>query len=280
MTSIALVRRVAAIGDIMMVEPFLWSLKLKGYEGIYINCGQHSYIFDNHPFVKMVDQIPKNLPRDFFNLTNVYENNYQLIWQGKMPIISIPASYAFNFGLSLSPDHLIPRVYLTNEELDAGRELLGDGDWVVFYMAYPNGVLRRPFWKYADWIPVLEFLKDKGLKICLVGQNHNKVVIPDNDLIDKNLIGKTTPRQWFSVQAVAKLFVGIEGSPIILAQGFNTPGVVCLGPIVTDKMIMSSHNFEIIYSSNTEAIPATEIIVRLNSILPLDSVKSPQLTPC
>jgi ADP-heptose:LPS heptosyltransferase len=255
----ALMIRKWAHGDVLMAEPIIRALKDKGYEKIYVTT-QAKEMLANHPLIESINSSPPLEEVDVYNLDDTYERRIHLN-------LLIQDSYVLDTGLTLEEKDKVPQIFLTDDEIKYGQELLGEGKWMVLYLAYPNGPGARPHWAYKHWRPVVSHLKKRGFQICLIGHLHEKNI--DCNLIDKDMRDKTTIREWLSIQARSDLFLGTEGSPIIVAQAFGTPGVAIFNKNVPASLFMNPdfHNMEIVLRLKGQKLRPQEIISLLDKVI-------------
>jgi ADP-heptose:LPS heptosyltransferase len=248
-----------------MSEPMIRSLK-KRYEEVYISTLVPD-ILGNHPDIKEILRKihPDHLNWfDMFCLDNTYEKRFDLK-------LMVQDSYMYGLGLPpLEEDEKVPKIYLTDEEKAYAKTLLGeDNKWVIFYLSYPGGPGQRPYWEYKTWKPILGFLKGAGFKICIIGQGPSAEEIIEDDLIDLDVRGKTTMRQWLALQEAADLFLGNEGCPVIVAQAFGTPGVAIFNRKRPSSLFMNKehHNLKIFHRIKGEKLVQHKFIMVLEKII-------------
>lgn len=263
MNTKALMIRSWAPGDLLMAEPFVRALKKK-YEKVYVSTLIPD-IFKNHPDTEcLIDINPEHLGMfDMYCLDNTYEKRLDM---GLMVQDSYMLPYDF---LHLNEKEKVPKIFLDDEEIAFGEALLGEGKWLAFYLSYPNGPGFRPYWEYSHWRPIIQHLKDQGFKICLIGQGPSAKEKIKCDLIDLDVRGKTSIRQWLAIQSRADLFIGNEGCPVIVAQAFGTPGIGIFNTNIPSSLFMNDkyHNMEIFHHVKGEGLRKKHIIKSLDKIV-------------
>jgi ADP-heptose:LPS heptosyltransferase len=214
----ALVIRVGALGDVVAAEPFVRALKQqRGFESVYVKADDYAEVFWSHPVAELG---PPPGPCETFDLTGVYEKYLS-------EQIQITDAYLFQFGLSLPPPEVLPRLYLVEEEKEYARELLGEGDWVVMEIGYPGGPLDRGFWPFDTWRPVFQAVKDMGFNIVYVGRREEVGVGHEVDL---DMRRKTSLRQLFAIINHCKYFLGMDSGPMHVSQALRVKGLGVFNP--------------------------------------------------
>lgn len=215
----ALVSRTMALGDVICAEPVVRALKNKGYKHISFLSENYQEVFHNHPFLIPAYDLPQ--PCCHFDLDGKYERKLELY---------IVDAYLDAFGLTLPSAEKKPRIYLSDKEINWGRNALGTGRCALLDIGRPSGALGRGFWEFRDWLPVCKSLKQRGFRIVVVGNYLSMGVVVDRSYVDYDLRGKTNLRELFAVINAADLFVGVDSGPMHAAQALGVKGVAIFNP--------------------------------------------------
>lgn len=214
----ALIDRKASLGDVIMTEPFIRALHKSGkYSKIAFAPSNCNDVHQNNPFLVSVRQLKK--PIHYFNLNNAYE--YKLY----MPVVD---AYLNKYDYKLEEEEKMPKLYLSEKEINYGKKLLGTGKWAVMDIGYPNGQLihgPRAFWSFKEWMPIYNALQSKNYKIVYVGNRKDYPIKADLDLRMK-----TNLRQLFGIVNACDYFVGMDSGPMHVAQALGIKGIAIFNP--------------------------------------------------
>lgn len=207
----AIVHRRYAMGDVILSEPIVRSLKNHGYKKVYID-SQFTSVFETHPDVS-TGSLP--LWADYFELDWSYNDSTKKLIQD---------AYLDTCSLTMAIEEKVPRIFLTAEEKAWAQTTLGEGKWVIIDPGHMIDRLRALIinWGSVQWGQIVEHVKKKGFKTLIIGKDHNRVAVPN---IDLNMVGKTTERQLFALINHAHAIIGVDSGPLNIAQAVGTPGV-------------------------------------------------------
>lgn len=226
------IKRTAAMGDVIMVEPVLEYFHRKGYRVVLETLPQFYLLFIHHYFkVYRPEEIQQhvwdNAEYEYYNLDMSYES--------KPDVLRLKTYYEFcgikdgklrnpklNLAFDAKANKLFPKycvIHLENKS-QTGRNV-----------------------KNISWEMVTNELKKHGYLVLQVGMDES-VNIKGAEKI------KTLSENFLAyVIAGADLFIGIDSGPAHIASGFDIPSVLFFGnvdpnvayPDLSNKYIMTNH---------------------------------------
>ena len=167
------------------------------------------------------------MPELFYNnpyVKNITTNNLHPsinIQPCRFVACNIVSYYGTQVGIEL-PGDAKPKIYLTSDEIEYGKNLLSEFDGfkkiaISTETGFDSKNLR------ADYIsPLFDKLKQQGYKLISVGINQQK----QYDGYDKSFTNKTTLRQAFSIIKACDLFIGIDNGLFHCSAALDVPQVI------------------------------------------------------
>lgn len=226
-----IVRRTAAMGDVIMVEPVLHYFYKKGYNVVLETLEQFYMLFSNHYFPVLH---PKNvdgrmLSAERYNLDMSYE---------AMPKQNRLKSY-YDFCGIVDGEMRNPKLHM-GFDLETGTKLFRKACVIHLEGIRQSG--RNVFG--VDWEAVVEFLKKKGYSVFQVGKRNVPFI--------KNATYINTINEHFLCYTVgsASLFIGIDSGVSHIASAFNVPSIIFFGNTkpeivhvdLSNKVIITNHS--------------------------------------
>jgi len=227
-----IVKRTAAMGDVIMVEPVLYYFHKKGYRVVLDTLDQFYMLFVHHYFPvhhpKKIDG--RLLPgAEVYNLDMAYE---------AFPKQNRLLSYYQFCGIK-DGEMRNPRLYL-GFELHQGTKLFQKA--CVIHLEGIKQSARGVFG--VSWEVVVDHLKSKGYAVFQVGKRNvpfikNATFI---NTVNENLL--------CYVVGSADLFIGIDSGISHIASAFNVPSILFFGntnpeivhPDLSNKTILTNHD--------------------------------------
>lgn len=228
-----IVRRTAAMGDVILVEPVLHYFHKKGYRVVLETLEPFYMLFSNHYFPvlhpKKIDG--RLLSADRYNLDMAYEafpaqnrlkSYYQFcgIEDGEMRNPKLSMGFELHAGTRLFQKACV--IHLEGIK-QSGRNIFG-----------------------VDWEVVVDHLKSKGYSVFQVGKRNVPFI--------KNATYVNTINEHFLCYVVgsASLFIGIDSGVSHIASGFNVPSILFFGNTnpeivhveLSNKVILTNHSTE------------------------------------
>lgn len=205
-----IVRRTAAMGDVILVEPVLHYFHKKGYRVVLETMESFYMLFANHYFPvhhpKKIDG--RLLSAERYNLDMAYE---------AFPKQNRLKSYYQFCGIK-DGEMRNPRLSL-GFDLHQGTKLFQRACVIHLEGIRQSG--RNVFG--VDWENVIEHLKSKGYAVFQVGKRNVPLI--------KNAIYLNTINENFLCYAVASasIFIGIDSGISHIASAFNVPSIIFFG---------------------------------------------------
>jgi hypothetical protein len=230
------IKRAAALGDVVQVEPVLKYFHDKGYRVVLDTLPQFQLLFLNHYFkVHTLNEVDQRLleTAKFVNLDMSYESNpKQLHLKTYFEYAGVPEeeysdyikSPQLNLGFALNKDNKLFKKYAvihTDNRSQGGRRIHG-----------------------VNWEEVVEFLIANEYTPIQVGRDDTATI--------KNAIQINCTNENFLCYVVggADLMLGVDSGISHIASGFKVPSVICFGsvdpevihPDLSDKVIIHNHD--------------------------------------
>lgn len=228
-----IIRRTAAMGDVILVEPVLHYFHKKGYRVVLETLEPFYMLFSNHYFPvhhpKKIDG--RLLSAERYNLDMAYE---------AFPTQNRLKSYYQFCGIT-DGEMRNPRLSM-GFELHAGTKLFQRACVIHLEGIRQSG--RNVFG--VDWEVVVEHLKSKGYSVFQVGKRNVPFI--------KNATYVNTINEHFLCYVVgsASLFIGIDSGVSHIASGFDIPSILFFGNTnpeivhveLSNKVILTNHSTE------------------------------------
>jgi ADP-heptose:LPS heptosyltransferase len=209
-----LVKRDAAIGDVLLTTPVLRALRLKWPEARITVATLFPELFRDNPDVRLaVKKAPAQIFDQSYDLNLAYE---------RAPSLHIVDAYASVCGVECVEKR--SRIYPNASERAFSEGLLRGTHWVTLH-AGPSAWLGR-HWPPEKFAQVSRTLRAEGWKIALIGAASPAVI--DHDL---DLRGKTSIHQLAAIVERSDLFLGVDSFPMHLAVASRRPTVALFGCI-------------------------------------------------
>jgi ADP-heptose:LPS heptosyltransferase len=113
--------------------------------------------------------------------------------------------YCNQIGLNYSKT-MTPKLYFTDEEILKAKSILGDIPEKIVALCLKSSADSRDV-RYSNVSSLLDLLKKDGFSIVAIGKDY----IDDYDgLFTKNLTGKTTLREVFSILKLSSCYLGVD----------------------------------------------------------------------
>lgn len=269
------IKRSGMLGDVVSVEPVIRALKKEGYRRVAVDAGNFSSVFENHPNISDMEDI--SLTSLKFDLTGCCESQLTVLRE---------RAYLAACKTTLPDEEMLPRLFLTEREKQWGRDLLGDGEWVVIDSGYPMEVDGRPnylsglhdgkrinwqraFWTAAEWRGVVHGLSDIGFKVVQIGNQKAGESIPG---VAIDLRHRTTLRKLFSLINACRYFVGMESGPMHVAQAFGLEGVAIFNPANPHQALQPlGSRITPIYRCNGDQLNHAEILGAMSRLISMST---------
>ena len=203
------IRRTAALGDVLLVEPVIREFLRRG-RGVRL-VTRCPAAFEHYPGVKVMaaQRVPVGI-----DLDGAYE---------ALPTQHIVAAYWAKAGLGGTPD-LLPQHRPGADARAWAKQLLRGQRPVAVH-------LGRTAWIGRDW-PAERFaavLRGLGEQAVVIGDQHSPGL--PKELVKHDLRGQTSVSQLSAVLEQCGLFLGIDSAPLHLAVAAQIPTVATFGAI-------------------------------------------------
>ena len=214
-----IVRRWHALGDVVLVTPFVRALR------------KHS------PLSQII--VETKFPEIFYGNASVAYASNKVFLQPDDLVIDLdmasengPMRHFVSSYFSKGPIGLQrPEEYITEIHYDREWEPPGIGRWCAMHVGPTTWKCKN--WTYDRFNAIGELLAAEGFKICLVGNGSDGDVVHDVDYRDKTGI-----KELAAIIAGCDLFVGVDSFPMHVAQAVGTPTVGIFG-VTESKYIMT-----------------------------------------
>lgn len=257
---IIVIRRMAAMGDVIQVEPVLEHFNNLGYRVVLDTLPKFKQLFYQHYFkVEFLDEIDKRLPYIFYNLDLSYESKpkqlhlktyYEFcnVKDGKLKNPKLNLFNNYRNEIKLFKKYAI--IHIDNRE-QPHRNIYG-----------------------INWERICRRLYELGYSVIQLGKDSNCEIM--------NAIKMNTPNEQFLMWVVASsdLFIGIDSGISNIASGFNIPSVIFFGS-VNPKYIHADLSNKLCITNQDKKVCDTPYCWH-NSVTTIgqDCVINKQLPPC
>lgn len=211
------IRRLAAMGDLIQTEPVMRYFHDKGYRVVLDTLPQFHLLFINHYFkVHKLDEIDRRLLETarVINLDMSYESNPK----------QLHLKTYFEYAGVPEEDY---RDYIKNPQLNLGFPLNKDTKIFAKYVVIHTDNREQPSRNIygVDWEEVVYHLQDKGYTTIQIGKD-------DTAIINNATRINCTNENFLSyVVGGADLMVGIDSGISHIAAGFKVPSVILSGSV-------------------------------------------------
>jgi Protein of unknown function (DUF5672) len=205
------IKRMAAMGDVVRVEPVLEYYHSKGYNVILDTLPQFQNLFAQHYFkVYQPGEVDGRIEYPTINLDMSYETTY---WQPHLK------SYFEFCGIK---DYKLRNAKLN---LNVPRETrFFDRNYVIIHNEV-RAQAARNIQGNINWEEIVTLLNSKGFDVVQIGSGgHEKI---------KGAIHFTCPNEYILMTVIrtASLFIGIDSGPSNIAVGFDVPAIIFFGSV-------------------------------------------------
>ena len=218
-----ILRRAAAWGDCLLMTPIIRALKAKNplwRIQVETICPD---VFNGNPDVTYVArQINvSSADTEDHNLNGVFE------MQPGRHIVDV---FAETVGLKPGEYDKVTKLYPPQGDVEWAKRTVEGGEWVA---VHPGPTT----WRCKNWLPdrwqaVIDFIRSKGRKVVLIGNDTMMPLTGDLDLRKKTNVG-----QLAALLGECKLFVGVDSFPIHAAQAVGCPVVGVFGITRPDLLL-------------------------------------------
>lgn len=221
------ITRAGAIGDVFMLSPIFEQIKKENVHAKITLITKAPQLMQGNRFVdEILNELPAAMPEGAkrFNLDLAYE---------KRPHTHIVDAYAEEIGIENLVTRL-PQIFLTNEMRVWADQHFGTdfGQYIALHpgpTAWPGRNLPAETFE-----KVILFLKSEGYKVIEV--NHTRMLKEADFYCDGYSFMQTAGVIRNSIG-----FIGIDSSPMHIAQAFVKPGAVVFGCIDPAKRLIHPH---------------------------------------
>ena len=195
---------IGTLGDTLCLTPILEELHNREHAPICVSTLLPD-LFLNNPYVQYVSNI---IPTISVTPSTHYEN-------------SIVELYSNQLGLDI-PKGVSPKIYLSSEEIEYGKNALKDLDGFKKIAISLETKADCRNLRYEFIAPLLERLRMDGYKLIGVGGSG----VGKQYNYDLTFVNKTTIREVASIISQCELFLGIDAGLFHVAAAVNVPQVI------------------------------------------------------
>lgn len=181
-------------------------------------------VFQNHPEINRIFEYSRVSHNDFDRTVKLNPNYY----------LNSPMYKEFEKLASVTLESKRPEIYLTQAELDRGKELLRSYSKGKVFNKYIvcSLLMERVEWEGRNWS--LENLKIFMKHLRARIPNDYAIVeigsrVPKSEIADIDLVDKTNLRELFSIISQCHFLVGIDSLPFHVAQAFEVKSLILFG---------------------------------------------------
>ncbi|MBI5234096.1 MAG: putative lipopolysaccharide heptosyltransferase III [Deltaproteobacteria bacterium] len=135
-------------------------------------------------------------------------------------------------ALGIEHKGLRPTLVLTQEEMSAGRALVGSID--RYAVIHPGARRWYKRWPLENFARTSDVLKDMGIDVVLTGAiEDSELTAKISSLMEKapvDLAGKTTVRELAAIIKDAVVFIGNDSAPLHIASALGVKSIGLFGP--------------------------------------------------
>lgn len=196
---------IRSIGDTLGVTAVLPLLHSRGVTDIDIVTSIPE-LFDNNPYVRSTLNPAQIMADTMLQACRQYDCN-------------IVNNYANQLGLTGT--NLQPELYLTDEELTFGKDILEKFKPSKVVAVCLNSSADSRDLRYHRVKPLLDRLSSEGHKLIAIGNTTH-----EDGIFDLSLLGSTTLRQVASIIKACDVYLGVDTGLFHIAAALDTPQVV------------------------------------------------------
>lgn len=210
-----ILRRNAAWGDVLLLTPVIRALKAKNaMSRIQVEsiCGD---VMNGNPDVSYVARAINitSADTDDYNLNGMFEMN---------PGRHIVDVFAESVGLKPDEYKKVTKLYPPQGDVEWAKREISGTNWIAIHPGPTTWRCKN--WPGDRWQIVINWLRDHGKRVVLVGNDQVPFLDTDMDLRKKTNVG-----QLAAVLGQCSLFVGVDSFPIHAAQAMGCPVVGLFG---------------------------------------------------
>lgn len=222
-----LIKRTAALGDVVAVEPVLRHFHEQGWRVILETLPQFELLFQSHYFPVLFpkDLDPRIIPDKTYNLDMSYESNPKQLHL---------KSY-YDFCEVTDGD-------IRNPQLDLGFVMDANSKLIKKYIVLHIDVREQPHRNIynVEWHLVVQYLNNKGYTVFQIGKGEHETV---NGAIEMKIINE---QFLMYVVAGADMMVGIDSGIAAIAVALNVPSVIMSGSVNLEYIHPNTSRIEMI----------------------------------
>lgn len=226
------IKRTAALGDVIMCEPLIDYYFKKGYQVVLDTLPQFMSVFFQyrHPLKHISQMNPKIVPEKVINLDGAYESK---------PKQSVLQSYYEFAGITDAP--------LVNSKLNlrAGKDEMLFQKYILLHLDNTGMEYRNQHG--IDWQFVTQYYQRLGYLVFQIGKRMDEIVAPYLNTVTLEML-------MFAIKG-ADCVVGIDSSPCQIAVALNVPTVIMFGSV---NPILRYSNFDKIQVVRTDCPTSAE----------------------
>jgi ADP-heptose:LPS heptosyltransferase len=215
-----IVKRRAAIGDVLLTTPVIRALKkLNPRSPIHV-WTDFPELFARNPYVASASKTRQALPEaKLINLDMAYEN---------LPETHIVEAYSRAAGVEKVDRKL--EIHPSNQDHIFAREHLKNKSLYVAIFPGPTTWAGKN-WPVQNWNEVVRWIRGRGYKVVVIGSTDGAV---ERDI---DLANKTTIHQTAAVLALCERLITLDSLPLHLAQAVECPVVGLFGATHPDYIV-------------------------------------------
>jgi len=164
-----------------------------------------------------------------FGLTRrLYDRTRAERFRVQLEATTVPQRYSMALDRTPPAAHdLVPRIYLTDEELTAAATRLDSKGLTGPLVAlHPYATHPAKQWPEGHWLQLIKLLDDAGLGWFVIGRSA-ELLIEGNK---RDLTNQTDLRETCALLSKADMLVTGDSGPMHLASGVDTPVAAIFGP--------------------------------------------------
>jgi len=245
--SVVIIKRTAAMGDVLLAEPIVRTLKLSNPTAVIFLLTKYTELFKGNPFVDILmkcSEYGEGIPN--FDIEKSKVINLDFAYE-KLPSISIMNAYKKVANLS-GVYGTLPNIYFSNNDLEFIRYLLNFEEEVgKFFVAINIGKkLKRDRTLPPEFVKeIVKFLVEKDYinSVFFVGSSDNFSPAEYNlELPYVDLVGMTTISQVAVLLSIADLLIAPDTGLIHLASSVGCTSIGIFGMADPSKRVDYAQN--------------------------------------